>query len=185
VNRRQWVLFGTQNRTLGLAGRELCPAHSAFCCTKGLLPHEGTSAARRDFCPMGAMHCAIAHLKPCSLCITSCSMLRMSFQARQSTAPLCVPAIRQAMQCLQLRRQGEWLQRNRGGFKCGYPFFFVRPGPQKSGLEATGILAGVSKAAGFASVSALLERNPSARQLPSSPSATEGSISCAANRKRV
>lgn len=36
---------------------------------------------------------------------------------------------------------------------------------QKQGLEATGILAGVAKTAGFGSVSELLEKNPTARSL--------------------
>ena len=35
---------------------------------------------------------------------------------------------------------------------------------QKSGLEATGILAGVSKAAGFGSVKDLLTKNPTAKR---------------------
>jgi hypothetical protein len=41
--------------------------------------------------------------------------------------------------------------------------------PQKRGLEATGILAGVSKAAGFGSVSALLVTNPNAKRPSSAP----------------
>ena len=36
--------------------------------------------------------------------------------------------------------------------------------PQKRGLEATGILAGMSKAAGFTSVSQLLVTNPNAKR---------------------
>lgn len=42
--------------------------------------------------------------------------------------------------------------------------------PQKRGLEATGILAGMSKAAGFTSVSQLLVTNPNAKR-PASASA--------------
>ena len=38
---------------------------------------------------------------------------------------------------------------------------------QKRGLEATGILASMSKAAGFSSVSDLLQNNPEARRPPS------------------
>jgi hypothetical protein len=38
---------------------------------------------------------------------------------------------------------------------------------QKRGLEATGILASMSKAAGFASVSELLTKNPHAKRPPS------------------
>ena len=39
--------------------------------------------------------------------------------------------------------------------------------PQKRGLAATGILAGMSKAAGFSSVSDLLQKNPEAKRPPS------------------
>ena len=38
---------------------------------------------------------------------------------------------------------------------------------QKRGLAATGILAGMSKAAGFSSVSDLLQKNPDAKRPPS------------------
>ena len=38
---------------------------------------------------------------------------------------------------------------------------------QKRGLVATGILAGMSKAAGFSSVSDLLQKNPDAKRPPS------------------
>jgi hypothetical protein len=38
---------------------------------------------------------------------------------------------------------------------------------QKAGLEATGILANMSKAAGFDSVSELLKKNPNAKRPPS------------------
>jgi len=38
---------------------------------------------------------------------------------------------------------------------------------QKRGLEATGILANMSKAAGFTSVSQLLQKNPNAKRPPS------------------
>jgi hypothetical protein len=38
---------------------------------------------------------------------------------------------------------------------------------QKRGLEATGILANMSKAAGFSSVSDLLQKNPGAKRPPS------------------
>ncbi len=37
---------------------------------------------------------------------------------------------------------------------------------QKRGLAATGILAGMSKAAGFSSVSDLLQKNPEAKRPP-------------------
>lgn len=40
---------------------------------------------------------------------------------------------------------------------------------QKRGLEATGILANMSKAAGFTSVSDLLQKNPNAKRPPSAP----------------
>lgn len=40
---------------------------------------------------------------------------------------------------------------------------------QKRGLAATGILAGMSKAAGFSSVSDLLQKNPDAKRPPSAP----------------
>ena len=117
----------------------------------------------------------------CCACIVPEQALMLRWRAGQPAAGLALPPLPRRLQLQQLQK-GAYMRASLC-HACRWPcsccvavctpkqcarmrchITYQSWAPQKRGLEATGILAGMSKAAGFTSVSQLLVTNPNAKR---------------------